>query len=216
MKASRIAGKQPSHSRAVVWRSPGGAVHKGRLDLNEEGIRLTGTGPEGEFAAVSISYDDLSEVHVGRSADERVNGIRSLVVESKRSGPIQLAPVEGLGTIFEIGALLAALKSEQTQKTSSVALVVPLKRGSTELARSLVREGPPFDPGARFQRHHVFVGEREVVFVFEGEDVKQAVRELARTPSVWKAANAWQECIGGPPRLAEEGYVWPPGDVVLD
>jgi hypothetical protein len=78
-----------------------------------------------------------------------------------------------------------------------------------------VREGPPFDPGTRFQRHQVFVGEREVVFVFEGEDVKEAVQGLARATTVWKAAAVWRECLGGPPRLAEESYSWPRGDVAL-
>src|SRR6266540_6588474 len=82
----------------------------------------------------------------------------------------------GVGTIFEIGALLAELRSEKTAGTSSVAVVVPLKRGSAARARALVREGPPFDPAIRFERHHVFVSEREVVFVFEGEDVKRAVQ----------------------------------------
>jgi hypothetical protein len=214
MKSSPTTGKQPSQlSRAVAWRSPGGEVHTGRLDVNEEGLRLSGNGPKGEFAAVSISYEDLSEIHVGRAADERVNGVRSLIIDSKRIGPIQLVSVEGLGTIFEIGALLAELRSMQTQKTSSVAVVIPLRRGSTEKARSLVREGPPFDPGTRFQRHQVFVGEREVVFVFEGEDVKEAVQGLVRATTVWKAASAWRECIGGPPRLAEESYSWPRADV---
>lgn len=202
-------------SHAVVWRLPGGEVYKGRLDVDEDGLRLTGTGPDGEFAGMRISYDDLSGIHIGRAAPERINGIRSLVLESDGRGAIHVASVGGINAIFEIGALLAELRSEKAAGTSSVAVVVPLKRGSAEKARSLVHEGPPFDPATRFQRHHVFVGEREVVFVFEGEDVKRAVQELARTPTVWKAAAAWRECLGGPPRLAEEGYSWPRRDIDL-
>lgn len=162
-----------------------------------------------------ISYDDLSAIHIGRAAYERINGMRSLVVESEMTGPIHVASVEGMSAIFEIRALLAELRSEKAAGTSSVAVVVPLKRGSAEKARSLVREGPPFDPATCFQRHHVFVGEREVVFVFEGEDVKRAVQELARAPTVWKAATAWRECLAGSPRLAEEGYSWPRRDMDL-
>src|SRR6266511_4571713 len=214
LNASPTIGKPPSRlSHAVVWRTRGGEVYKGRLDVNEEGLRLTGTGPKGEFGGMRIRYDDLSGIHIGRAAHERINGLRSLVVESARSSPIHVASVEGVGTIFEIGALLAELRSEKTAGTSSVAVVVPLKRGSAARARALVREGPPFDPAIRFERHHVFVSEREVVFVFEGEDVKRAVQELARTPAVWKAASAWRDCLRGPPRLAEEGYSWPRRDV---
>ena len=214
LNASPTIGKPPSRlSHAVVWRTRGGEVYKGRLDVNEEGLRLTGTGPKGEFGGMRIRYDDLSGIHVGRAAHERINGLRSLVVESARSSPIHVASVEGVGTIFEIGALLAELRSEKTAGTSSVAVVVPLKRGSAARARALVREGPPFDPAIRFERHHVFVSEREVVFVFEGEDVKRAVQELARTPAVWKAASAWRDCLRGSPRLAEEGYSWPRRDV---
>jgi hypothetical protein len=72
-----------------------------------------------------------------------------------------------------------------------------------------VRQGPPFDPGTRFKGHQVFVGEREVVFVFEGEDVRQAVQGLASRTSVWQAATAWRDCIGGTPRIADEIYSWP-------
>jgi hypothetical protein len=209
-----MTGKQPSRlSRAVVWRSPGGEVNRGRLELTEDGLRLSGSGPKGELIAVSISYGEFSEIHVGRSPDERINGKRSLVIESGRGGSIQLAPVDGLGTIFELGDLLATLKSEQRQKTSSVAVVVPLRRGSAEKVRSLLRQEPPFDPGTGFRRHQVFVGEQEVVFVFEGEDVREGLQRLARAPTVWKAAAAWEECIAGPPRLAEQSYAWPLGEV---
>lgn len=210
MRTSSAKGNATSQLRhAVVWRGSDGAVHKGRLDLGEDALRLTGTGPKAEFADLKIPYADLTAIHIGRATAERVNGTRSLVVESEWSGPVHIASVEGPGSIFEIGDLLAELKSEQTHRTSCVAVVVPLKPGSAEKARSLVRAGPPFDPGARFQRHHVFVDEFEVVFVFEGEDVERGVRGLARSTTVWKAAAAWRECLGGPPRLADEDYSWP-------
>jgi hypothetical protein len=82
-----------------------------------------------------------------------------------------------------------------------VAVVVPLKASRVEHARALVREGPPFDPAVRFERHHVFVSGREAVFVFEGEGVKRAVEQLARVPAVWKAATAWSSVSKGRPAL---------------
>ena len=198
--------------QAVVWRSAAGELCRGRLDLDDRGLRLAGTGPGGTLAAVSIPYEELAAIHIGRAEHERVNGLRSLVVESGKSAPIHLASVERMSAIFEIGTLLAELRAEKTALTTSVAVVVPLKAGSVENARALVREGPPFDPAVRFERHHVFVSEREAVFVFEGEGVKRAVEQLARVPAVWKAATAWSECLDGPPRIAEEGYAWPRSD----
>ena len=180
--------------------------------MDDRGLRLLGTGPEGEFGAVSIPCGELAGIHIGRAEHERVGGLRSLIVESEKEGAIHLASVERLSAIFEIGALLAELRAEKTALTTSVAVIVPLKAGSVEKARALVREGPPFDPAVRFERHRVFVGEREAVFVFEGEDVRRAVEQLARVPAVWKAATAWSECLEGPPRIAEEGYAWPHGD----
>jgi hypothetical protein len=199
-------------SQAVVWRSAGGELHRGRIDVDDRGLRLAGTGPDGDLSAVSIPYDELAGIHIGRAEHERVNGLRSLIVQSDKEGPIHLASVERMGAIFEIGALLAELRAEKRALTTSVAVVVPLKAGSVESARALVREGPPFDLAVRFERHHVFVSEREAVFVYEGEDVKRAVEQLARVPAVWKAAAAWSECLEGPPRIAEEGYAWPSSD----
>ena len=205
--------KQPAPlSQAVVWRRPGGELYRGRIDVDDRGLRLAGAGPEGALSAVSIPYDELAGIHIGRAERERVNGLRSLIVESEREDPIHLASVERMSAIFEIGALLVELRAQKTALTTSVAVVVPLKAGSVENARALVREGPPFDPAVRFERHHVFVSEREAVFVFEGEDVKRAVDQLARVPAVWKAATAWSECLEGPPRIAEEGYGWARSD----
>jgi len=180
--------------------------------VNEEGLRLTGTGPKGEFAGIRISYADFAGIHIGRAAHGRVNGLRSLVVESERRVR-SASPRRVRRHLRDRVSARAGLRSDKAAGTSSGALVLPLKRGSADKARSLVREGPPFDPAARLQRHHVFVDEREVVFVFEGEDVKRAVQELARTPAVWKAASAWRDCLRGSPRLAEEGYSWPRRDV---
>jgi len=206
-------GKQAARlSQAVVWRSAGGELYRGRLDVDDRGLRLAGTGPDGELGAVSIPHDELAGIRIGRAAPQRVNGLRSLIVQSEKEGAIHLASVEGMSAIFEIGALLAELRAERTALTTSVAVVVPLEAGSVEKARTLVREGPPFDPAVRFERHHVFLSEREAVFIFEGEDVKRAVEQLARVPAVWKAATAWRECLEGPPRIAEEGYGWARSD----
>lgn len=73
----------------------------------------------------------------------------------------------------------------------------------------LIENGPPFDPDrTRLTAHEVFLTDREVVFLFEGEDARKTVEELVGDPGIWRAATAWRECLDGRPRLADESYVW--------
>ena len=57
-------------------------------------------------------------------------------------------------------------------------------------------------------RHHVFVGEREVIFLFEGERAAAVVDALARSPRVFEAALRWRAILAGRPRLADERFGW--------
>jgi hypothetical protein len=108
----------------------------------------------------------------------------------------------------EIANLLARLRAEQAAR-ASVAVVVPIRRGTAEAARRLVEEGPPFDvEGLGLERHHVFVIEREVVFFFEGYSATAAVDALSRSPGVLKAAARWRGILAARPRLAEEQFGW--------
>jgi hypothetical protein len=88
-------------------------------------------------------------------------------------------------------------------------VVVPLKEGAREEARSLLAGGPPFDPGTTpLERHEVFLTDREVVFVFAGPKAKEAVQSLTSEPSMWRAAAAWRGVLGGRPRMAEHVFDW--------
>jgi hypothetical protein len=93
---------------------------------------------------------------------------------------VLVAALGGVGLLGEINELLARLHSAQVAR-ARVAVVVPIKRGKAEVARQLVDEGPPFgleDVG--LERHHVFVGEREAIFLFEGERARSGSRSAAR------------------------------------
>jgi len=87
--------------------------------------------------------------------------------------------------------------------------VLPLKPGARDRAEALLREGPPFDlEQTQFDRHQVFLTDREVVFVFEGEGPSDTVRQPAEDPALWKAAEGWQACLSDPPRVAVTAYSW--------
>jgi hypothetical protein len=94
------------------------------------------------------------------------------------------------------------------RKTSRMVVVVPVKESAREQVRALVAKGPPFDlPSSGLDAHHVFLTEREAVFVFEAAD-RSALERLVANVDVWAAAEAWRECVAGEPRLAEDAYSW--------
>jgi hypothetical protein len=87
--------------------------------------------------------------------------------------------------------------------------VLPLKPGARARAEALLREGPPFDvEETQFDRHLVFLTDREVVFVFEGEGPSRTLHLPAEDPALWKAAADWQACLSERPRVAVTAYSW--------
>ena len=119
-----------------------------------------------------------------------------------------VAALGGVGLLGELTDLLARLRAERASR-ACVAVVVPIRRGTSEAAQRLVEEGPPFDVElSGLERHHVFVSEREVVFFFEGDSATAAVEALSKSPRVLKAAVRWRGILAGQPRLAEERFGW--------
>lgn len=71
---------------------------------------------------------------------------------------------------------------------------------------TLIGHGPPFDAEkAGLERYHVFLTDREAVFLFEADAVDD-LRKVVNTAKVSGAA--WQDLAAGPPRLAEEALSW--------
>jgi hypothetical protein len=93
-----------------------------------------------------------------------------------------------------------------------LALIARLKDGAEPAAQKLVREGPPFDLAeAGLRRHTVFVSAREVVFVFEGDDVASQISAVVDEPFAWPvhdALEAWKPLVDGPPRIARPAFDW--------
>jgi hypothetical protein len=93
-----------------------------------------------------------------------------------------------------------------------LAVIARLKDGTSERARELIANGPPFNAAEeRLTRHTVFLSSHEVVFVFEGHEVEWIVDNVATEPFRWKvtqAFDAWRPIIDGEPRLAQVAYAW--------
>jgi hypothetical protein len=92
---------------------------------------------------------------------------------------------------------------------SRLVLIASLKEGRSSRARELLEQGPPFDLEAtRFDRPAVHLTDREVVFVFEAPGASHMLSLQSEDPRVWRAAEAWQECLDGGPRVARTAFFW--------
>jgi hypothetical protein len=191
---------------AVAWRTGDGAACSGKLEVGRDELVLKGAATH---EGLHIPLVDVSSVEISRVPADRVNGQRSLVVERESSSErVLIAALGGIGLLGELNDLLARLRAEPTGRVC-VAVVAPIREGTANVARALVEEGPPLDVHQlELQRHHVFVSEREVVFIFEGEDAATAVNVLSRSPGVLQAAARWRRILAEPPRLAEEKFFW--------
>jgi hypothetical protein len=94
-----------------------------------------------------------------------------------------------------------------------LAVIARLKPDSEARATELIQEGPPFDPEEiGFERHSVFITGDDAVFVFEGGNLDQLLRNLVRDPVSAGALRRWEDVIAGMPRVAREAYSWERGD----
>lgn len=195
----------------VVWRERAGLA-SGKLVLGPDGVRLEGT-IAGRLARRRIAYRRLVGVRIGREPEERINGRPTIVLEQHGVRPLLVEPL-GAGLLSELAELLAELGTAWSERLEQVAVVVPLKEGALERARTLTAQGPPFDLAeAKLDRHYVFLSEREAVFVFVGPQVGETVRRLLGDPATWGAGAGWAPLIAGRPRLAELGFAWPAGAI---
>ena len=89
---------------AVTWQDKKGSVHAGKLELGETALTL-----EGNSVRKTIPYDELTEVHVGRGTDERLQGRPALVLRRGTRETLYVASVGSPGAVVEIAELLASL-----------------------------------------------------------------------------------------------------------
>jgi hypothetical protein len=191
----------------VVWKEGAKPLARGRLELLSRAVRLDGmSGSEPETR--EIAYDNLSEIRVGRSTEDRIDGRPTLVLESRFGETLTIASVAQAGVIAEIAERLAGLQLGYEGRRR-LTIVIPLVEGAHDAVRALLADGPPFDPEALgLDRHQVFLTTSEAVFVFESELGAGALEPLLEEPELWKSAAAWHEHVAGPPRIAEDMFSW--------
>src|SRR5947207_10964655 len=125
-------------SYGFVWREGKRPLSRGKLELLPRTMRLEGmTGSEPTTR--EIAYDYLSEIRIGRSAEERIDGHPCLLLEPRTGDTLSIASVAQSGVVAEIAERLAAL---QLGDESPHCLVSPPAAGDQPL-------GPPAAPAER-------------------------------------------------------------------
>jgi hypothetical protein len=194
-------------SYGVVWREPTRGVATGKLELLPHELRFDGMS-ESRPMIREVAYENLTNVRIGRSIADRVDGRPSVVLERRSGQTITIASVAQSGVVAEIAERLAALQLGPGARRRT-AFIIPLKDGSHDAARALLDGGPPFDPDETgLDRHEVFLTPHEVVFVFESRIGAHALEPLLANPGLWQSAASWREHLEGPPRIAEDVYSW--------
>jgi hypothetical protein len=90
-----------------------------------------------------------------------------------------------------------------------IVVTAKLKSGSHEAAVELLRSGPPYDPAEiGLVRHGVYLGSSEVVFLFEGPDVENRLRDLFNDQAASASFGAWGPLLEGTPSAAHELFYW--------
>jgi hypothetical protein len=194
-------------SYGVVWREGAKPLARGKLELLPRAVRLDGLAGS-EPITREIAYDYLSEIRVGRTADERIDGRPCLVLEPRTGDRVTIASVAQSGVVGELAERLSALQLG-TEGRRRLAVVLPLLPDARDAVRSLLDAGPPFDPEALgLDRHEVFLTASEAIFVFASDLGASALEPLLGDAQLWESAAAWHEYLAGPPRIAEDVYAW--------
>ena len=95
---------EPSY--AVVWRDPAERLCAGRADVRPHALSLRGRRHDGAVA-VAVGYPTLATVRVGRSDDERLDGVPTLVLALRDGGVVLVASLADAGALIELADRVA-------------------------------------------------------------------------------------------------------------
>jgi hypothetical protein len=188
---------------AVAWQDGGGRLRSGKAELGSRELQLQGSGER-----VAVRYDELAGVSIAHTAEERIGGRPTLVLERTGDDPLRLASVAQIGIVAELAERLTSLQLGRLAARNQLLVVLPLREGAREEAQRLLDVGPPFDLGAAgLRRHRVFLSDREAIFLFE-TDGAAAGDDLLDDADVLAAATAWEELAAGPARMGDVAFSW--------
>ncbi|MCW2976803.1 MAG: hypothetical protein JWM06_2084 [Actinomycetia bacterium] len=107
---------------AVKWREPSGHTFLGRLEFSEEALVLEGrNGSEGAVVR-TIAVQELTGFRLAQSADERLDGQATLVVERPSGDVLVTSSVVHAGVLQELVHRLSQLHQLSADTDVPVAL----------------------------------------------------------------------------------------------
>lgn len=90
-----------------------------------------------------------------------------------------------------------------------VAVVGSIRAGKRAELEKLIAAGPPFDLAeSGFTNHYAFIGERTVVFVFEGAEAREHLQDLSKRLPMRELARMGM--LVHQPELLTERVSWTP------
>jgi hypothetical protein len=92
--------------------------------------------------------------------------------------------------------------------TDRIGILAEIRPGQRPALERLLEEGPPFDLAAEgFEHHEVFLGDTEVVFLFDGPSARTQLQRLAATRSLLGAFVKMSSLVSAP-RILERTFGW--------
>src|SRR5215831_8930 len=113
-------------SYGVLWKDDG-AVQAGKLELEDQAVRLESTGEHGESLVQELPYTELVGVHIARGSADRLGGRPTLVLERAGGPALRVASVAQAGIVSELAEQLSSIKLSAARASHRVAIVVPFK-----------------------------------------------------------------------------------------
>jgi hypothetical protein len=98
---STPAGRYP-----VLWRDGDGPVNAGRLEVGDVALRLVGTSAGKRLRCV-VPWSQIRDVRIGQMPHERLQGLRSVIVERVGAAPLAITDAAGVGAMLELADLLS-------------------------------------------------------------------------------------------------------------
>ena len=92
--------------------------------------------------------------------------------------------------------------------TDQIAILADIRPGQRAALEHILQDGPPFDLAAEgFEHHEVFLGDADVLFVFDGPSARTQVERLAATRSLLGAFVKMSGVVSAP-RVLEQTFAW--------
>jgi hypothetical protein len=92
-------------SYAVTWQKAGEPGRSGRLELQSSAIAFEGSNGSSSVSE-AIPYEDVTDVRIARSTDDRISDRQTLVLELRSGAPIRIAGIVHPGIVSELAERL--------------------------------------------------------------------------------------------------------------